>query len=205
MKTTPRNNWLFVLIGVASAGLVSGVILLNGSFSPLHTLIRAFGLLGYLAVFFSCLSSVLLRELTHYFGRPFVQVHHVFALAGLVLLILHAVGVIWDEANLAVVLPRFDSLRRFLELGGRPALWLLGVGSLAAVLRSSLRRSWRAIHQLNYVAFLLGTAHGLLIGSDLGHVVARVVVVSMAVGLTLALGWKKAQQMRRKRRSARRS
>lgn len=197
MSKRPQRNGILVLIGIAAVGLVAGAMALNGYGSFLYALIRACGLLGYLAVFLSCLSSAFLRELTRFFGRPFVRVHHIFAVAGLVLLILHALGVAWDEASLAVFLPRFDSLRVFLALGGRPALWLLGIGSLAAVLRGSLRGSWRLIHRLNYIAFLLATAHGLLIGSDLGHVVARVVVIAMAVSLIAVIGWKKAPQKRK--------
>jgi sulfoxide reductase heme-binding subunit YedZ len=196
----PQRTPIFILIGIAAVGLVAGMMALNGYDPFLYSLIRACGLLGYLAVFLSCLSSAFLRQMTRAFGRPFVQVHHVFAVSGLVLLIPHALGVAWNEGSIAVFAPRFDSLRIFLALGGRPALWLLALGSLAALLRSSLRGSWRLIHRLNYVAFLLATAHGLLLGSDLGHGIARVVVIAMAVGLTAAIGWKKALQARQKAR-----
>jgi predicted ferric reductase len=157
---------------------------------------------GYVAVFLACLSSAFLRQLTRTFGRSFVQVHHIISVTGLVLLLLHALGVAWDARSLRVFIPPFSSLTRFLEFGGRPALWLIGAASLAALLRATLRKSWRTIHWLNYVAFLLGTVHGVLIGTDFEALPVRVISIVMAGSVIGVFVWKRVTAARR--RSSRR-
>jgi DMSO/TMAO reductase YedYZ heme-binding membrane subunit len=78
-------------------------------------------------------------------------------------------------------LPRFDSWVVFLELGGRPAWYLIAAASLAAVLRKTIGRNWRMIHFLNYVAFLLVTAHANMIGTDFQHTIVKAVSVALAL------------------------
>jgi predicted ferric reductase len=138
-------------------------------------------MLGYLSVFLAIVSSAYLRSLVRFFGRPFVQVHHVVSVTGLILITLHPLGVAWSSGTLRVFLPRFDSWAVFLQLGGRTAWYLIGIASLAALLRNALGRNWRMVHFLNYLAFLLATAHGVMIGTDFQSPVVRVVSVVMAV------------------------
>jgi len=66
----PQRTHIFILIGIAAVGLVASMMALNGYDPFLYSLIRACGLLGYLAVFLSCLSSAFLRQMTRAFGRP---------------------------------------------------------------------------------------------------------------------------------------
>jgi predicted ferric reductase len=183
-------------------GIALGVTRLVGLGTPVRMMIRSAAMLGYLSVFLACLSSAFLRRLTRTFGRPFVQVHHVVSVAGLVLLLVHALTVAWNAGSLAVFIPPFDSVTRFLEFGGRPAIWLIGVAALAAVLRSSLRRSWRSLHWLNYLAFLLGTIHGVLIGTDFQPLAVKVVSIAMALTVVGVFVHRRAVTLRR--RSARR-
>lgn len=51
---------------------------------------------------------------------------------------------------------------------GRIAFWLLTAGIVAGYFRTSdiLRVHWRKFHLLNYAAFLTGSVHGFLIGTD---------------------------------------
>lgn len=93
------------------------------------------------------------------FGRPFVQVHHILSVTGLVLVTLHPLAVAWDYGNLGVFVPVSDSWTDFIRWGGRPAWYLFVVASLVAVLRTSFRQKWRVIHTLNYLAFFLATVH----------------------------------------------
>jgi DMSO/TMAO reductase YedYZ heme-binding membrane subunit len=75
--------------------------------------------------------------------------------------------------DLNVFLPRFDSWVIFLQLGGRLAWYLIVTASLAAALRKVVGRNWRVIHLLNYVAFLLGTIHAVMIGTDFQSGITR--------------------------------
>lgn len=191
-----RNNWVFVVVGVIAIGLVAGLIALEPIVPALYTVIRAGALLGYLGVFLAILSSAFLRELVHYFGRPFIKVHHILARAGVSMLFLHAVAVAWNARSLRTFLPDFDSWRAFFELGGRPALWLIGVAVVAGFLRTIIGRNWRVIHWLNYIAFWLGTVHGLLIGTDFRYLPVRVLSIAMAVIVVGVFVWKRRPRKR---------
>jgi hypothetical protein len=163
--------------------------------------VRGSAIVGYVFAFLAILSSAYMRQLLRILGRPFLWAHHVVAAGSLILVTLHPLGVAIDAASAAVFIPRFDSWRVFLELAGRPALYLMYVGSLAALLRRSWRKSWRIIHVLNYVAFALGTVHAVLIGSDLGRPALRPIPIIMAL-IVLAVFVQKriAQQRVRARR-----
>jgi predicted ferric reductase len=159
--------------------------------------------LGYLAVFLASLSSLYLRELTQYFGRSFVKVHHMVSVTALVALTLHAVSAAWQSGTVAVFLPSFASLRSFLALGGRPAFWLIAIAALTALFRTAVGRNWRIIHWLNYLAFFLGTIHGQLIGTSFNALVVRIVSGLMALALLVVFVVKRVRASRRRRRRAR--
>lgn len=175
--------WYLVLVGVVAVLLTILALALGPWATPLRRVIRATGMLGYLAVFLASLSSLYLRELVQFFGRPFIKVHHAVSITGLVTLLVHPLGAAWEAGSLAVFVPATSSWLGFLRAGGRPALYLIGLAVLAAVLRKSLTRSWRVIHYLNYLAFLLASAHAGLIGSDFQHPVAKAVLILMALAI----------------------
>jgi DMSO/TMAO reductase YedYZ heme-binding membrane subunit len=175
------KTWYLILIGIVALILVSGLISLRPYGTPLNWLIRGAALMGYLAIFLSVLSSAYMRQIYRIFGRPFVKVHHVLSVTGLVLVTLHPLGAAIDAGSLKVFLPKFDSWGIFLELGGRPAWYLIAAASLAAVLRKTIGRTWRTIHFLNYLAFLLVTVHAIMIGTDLQHTIVKAVSVALAL------------------------
>jgi DMSO/TMAO reductase YedYZ heme-binding membrane subunit len=173
--------WYLALTGVIAVLLVILAQALGPWGTPLSRVIRGAGMLGYLAVFLASLSSLYLRELVRFFGRPFIKVHHAVSITGLIMLLIHPLGAAWEAGSLAVFVPATGSWLGFLRAGGRPAWYLIGLAVLAAVLRKSLARSWRAIHYLNYVAFLLASAHASLLGSDFQHPVAKAVIILMTL------------------------
>ena len=59
----------------------------------------------------------------------------------------------------------------------------MAIASLAAVLRSALGRNWRTVHFLNYLAFLLATVHGVMIGTDFQSSVVKAISILMAVAV----------------------
>ncbi len=196
-RDSKRGLLYLILLGLVALILVGGLIALRPAGSPLSWGIRGAALLGYLAIFLASLSSIYMRQMYQFFGRPFVKVHHTLSVTGLIMMTLHPLGVALQSANLRVFLPRFDSMRVFLELGGRPAWYLIGAASLAAVLRKSIGQNWRAIHVLNYIAFLLATVHAVLIGTDFLSPVMKGVGVVMALVVIGAFIQKRLQKRNR--------
>jgi DMSO/TMAO reductase YedYZ heme-binding membrane subunit len=200
-KTQARGPIYLIAIGVVAAALTAALLLLRPYGSPFSWLARGAALLGYLAVFFSILSSAYIRWLVGFFGRPFIRVHHVLSISGLILIGLHPVGVMLDWGSARVLFPRFDSLRGFLQWGGPPALYLIGVASLTAALRRLVGKPWRAIHFLNYIAFLLATFHATMLGTEFTgsgaqSVIARILAILMAVAVVATFVQKRLPRRR---------
>ncbi|MBN1249441.1 MAG: ferric reductase-like transmembrane domain-containing protein [Anaerolineae bacterium] len=201
----PKNTWVLIVSGVVALVLVVGVVLLDEIAAPVDGVIRIGALLGYLMVFLAAVSSNYMRELTRYFGRRFVQVHHVASVTALVALALHATSAAWRAGSLNQFVPQFGSLRQFLSLGGRPAFWLIAITSLTALLRASIGDSWKTVHWLNYLAFLLGTVHAQLIGPNFQHLGVRIVSIVMAVAVVAVFALKRLEVYRRNQRRRARS
>jgi len=140
-----------------------------------YNIARAAGLFGYGTLFLAILSHEYLREMRKLFGQPFLTVHHVLARAGLVLAILHPVLMAVLMRDPGQFVPRLDSLRTFLLLGGRPALYLILLAALAALLRKRLKDTWKLIHWLNYAAFVLIFVHSWLLGRNVSTSILKFV------------------------------
>jgi sulfoxide reductase heme-binding subunit YedZ len=192
-----RRIWYLILGGFAAMALISGLIALQPYGTPLSRLVRGAAALGYSAIFLAIISSNYMRQLVRFFGRPFVQIHHILSVTGLVMVTLHPLGVAWSNASLRVWLPRLDSWLTFLEWGGPPAWYLIAIASSAAVLRKAIGQNWRVLHLLNYVAFFLGTVHASLIGTDFQHPIVRAVSVALALAVLATLIRKRFQRRRR--------
>jgi len=192
----PDKTWYLILVGAVSLLLISSLIALQPYGTPLNRVIRGAAMMGYLATFLAIVSSAYMRQMARVFGRPFIRVHHILSVTGLVLLTLHPLGVALDSATLRVFLPRFDSLPVFLQLGGRPAWYFIVAASLAAVLRKTFK-NWRVVHFLNYVAFLLATVHANMLGTDLQHAIVKAISVAMALVIVAIFIQKRLQACRR--------
>ena len=179
-KKRKRNTWYFSLWALVCVVIVALLFIAEPP-SVGNGIVRAAAVSGYLSVFLATVSSAYLRELVTFFGRPFIKIHHVVSIAALVLITIHPLAVVWTRSSIDVLLPQFDSLRAFLTWGGPPALYLMVVGTIGVALRKRLNRSWRSIHRLNYVAFLLATVHALLLGTDGQSTVVRSVAIAMAL------------------------
>ena len=195
-KRKSRRTWLFVLAGLIALVLVGGLVALRPHVTPLYWAIRTCAVLGYLAIFLAIVASAYMRQMVRIFGRPFVQTHHILSVTGLVLVTLHPLGVAWSFANPRVLLPRFESLRMFLQWGGPPAWYLIGLAMLAAVLRKTFRDNWRAVHILNYLAFLLATAHAIMLGTDFQPLILKAVPLAMVLVVVAIFIQKRLQQRR---------
>jgi DMSO/TMAO reductase YedYZ heme-binding membrane subunit len=194
---------IIIALGSIVVLLAVVAIVLRPEGTPWNWVDRVAGMVGYVATFLAILSSAYMRALYRLLGRPFLWGHHIVSISGLVLITFHPIAFAIETANAAVFVPRFDSWLVFWELAGRPALYLMAIASLGAWLRRRWRKSWRTIHMLNYVAFLLGTVHAVLIGTDFGQPFLRLVPITMALVTIAVFIRKRLGQRRAQMRKAR--
>jgi sulfoxide reductase heme-binding subunit YedZ len=142
-------------------------------------LLRAAALLGYSTLFLSILSSEYIREMRKLFGRPFLRVHHILAVVGLVLTLVHPLTYAVISKSLSVFLHVEPTLRGFFTFAGRPALYLIWIAALAAVARRRIKDVWKFIHWLNYLAFALIFVHSWLLGQDIAAGPPRLISLAM--------------------------
>jgi predicted ferric reductase len=146
-----------------------------------------------------------LKEITKSFGRSFIQVHHVFAVFGLVFATLHPVFFAIQETNLAVFIPRFDDWYTFWSLAGRPALYIIYIITVAALLRLMIPKYWRYFHMLIYIVLIFVIVHANLIGTDFTNNLGILIIMNILFVIAFAAFFLKRYQtyQRQKRMAAR--
>lgn len=147
---------------------------------PLTLTIRLLALNGYIAVSIAVIMTPFLKEITLFFKKSFVAVHHDFAAAGLLLLTMLPVsvfiqGLTLDEFSSAPFVPNFMSLYLFFFFGGVVALILIYVAFGAVLLRKKITAYWRPFHALMYLALFVGIVHANLIGLDFGNLYIKII------------------------------
>jgi sulfoxide reductase heme-binding subunit YedZ len=176
-----RRTGLLVLILSIPPVIAAAILTAHPSDHTMLTVIRGAAMLGYMYVFLACLSSLFVLDLMRYFGRPYLSIHHTVAISVLTLLSIHGASVVLHLGKISVLLPRLTSAQHFFTWGGPPAYMLIWTAVVAAGLRIAIGTRWRVLHWLIYVAFMLATAHGLLIGTDFRHDALKWGPATMAV------------------------
>lgn len=191
-----RGGYL-VALAVVSLALVAGLVALEPPDSLQDALLRGTAWMGYLTVFFAIITSAYIRQAARFFGRPFVWLHHIASVTGLIMVTLHPLIVAYARGTLTVFVPVVTSWRAFLREGGRPAWYLLGVASLAALFRKALGRGWRAVHLLTYLAFGLASAHIIVRSEGVHALVAWALALTVALVVVRRYLWQPAMSRRR--------
>jgi len=145
------------------------IIFINGFDDFFQFSRRITALVGIASLFIAILLSLLVRKSRQIFGVAYLKVHHFFSITGIVLITLHPVIMAIDFGTSRIFIPDFSSWNAFLVNAGRPALYLIYIATIAAIMRRNIVKHWRYIHSLLYVAFIFGAIHGILSGSDLRH------------------------------------
>jgi DMSO/TMAO reductase YedYZ heme-binding membrane subunit len=182
-STSMLRSGFFVALLVQVIAIV--VTLAQTPGPALWTIVRAAALFGYVALFWAIVSSEYMRELRKLFGRPFLKLHHSLTVAAWVLILTHPLAYVILAGSPTVLVPIFSPLSSFLQWAGRTALYLFALATIAGLLRKSLKRYWKYVHKLNYVAFLLVFVHAWLIGTDLSSMLLRILWVVMAAVVLL--------------------
>ena len=170
-------------------------------FSDAYNFIIRFGaIFGFTSMFIATMMTPFAVQLYKIFGKPFIKIHHIFSIAGLLLITLHPVAFAIFKVDIAVFIPDFSSWYGFWSLGGRLALILIYVAVIGALLRKKFMKNWRYIHALNYVALFLAYVHGVLIGTDfqnLGILIIFTVMIILSFGILI---FKRYQIYKRKKK-----
>ncbi|MCG3259841.1 MAG: hypothetical protein H7644_08845 [Candidatus Heimdallarchaeota archaeon] len=176
------------------------VFILGDRFDVMYDFVRILALFGLLTLFVSSIMTAFTKEIFQLFGKPFKKVHHIVAYFGLSLIILHPVFLVIYTKMPEFLIPRFDSWIVFWTFAGIPALYLIILASIAGLLQPRIKKWWRYVHGLNYIALLFGVIHGMLLGTDLStSIFLRIFYVSLLVLASAAFVYKRYKSIRRKK------
>lgn len=188
---------LIIIFGLA----VSLFVFSLGFIDPLTFTIRLLALNGYIALSIAAMMTPFLKEITIFFKKSFVKVHHYFAAAGLLLITLHPIAVFIQTLDPTVFLPNFESLYFFFFFGGIIALLLIYVAFGAVLLRKKIVANWRPFHMLMYLALFIGVVHANLQGTDFQNLYITIIYDALFLGALTAFGLKRWQFYRIKARA----
>jgi len=134
--------------------------------TPIHETYMLFALYGYMFLALTTLTLPFLKELVHAFGKPFLTIHHSFAVLGIIFITLHPILNAVESFDPTVFVPDFSSWKVFWYFAGRPAFIILYASLLAALLRKKAIQHWKPFHLLIYVTLTFGIVHANLLGSS---------------------------------------
>jgi DMSO/TMAO reductase YedYZ heme-binding membrane subunit len=174
-KPKPHNTFIFGLALVFFLALAVVIQTITGQGLPL-TPLRVFALMGYMMAYTSILGVLFNKELIQFFGRMFIKIHHIMTVAALAMMLLHPIFVLLNGYPLNYLLPDFTTLFNAFARNGPLALLFFAIASLAAVIRATIKHSWRAVHWLVYIAFIIASLHAVLLGMNLQSLVSRLIV-----------------------------
>ncbi|MGE5533205.1 MAG: hypothetical protein ACM3UN_02510 [Bacillota bacterium] len=196
-----KKTLSFFGIIVGFALMISVIPLTTNSSDPFDLFIRLLALNGYLALSIAAIMTPFLKEITLFFKKSFVTVHHYFAAAGLLLITLHPISVAVQALNPTILLPNFSSVYSFFFYGGSIALISIYVAFGSVLLRKKITGYWRPFHAIMYIALFFGVVHGNLWGMDFQNIYITIIYDGLFVGVLLAFGFKRFQSYQIKKRS----
>jgi len=199
-----KREGVFFLLGITILAVIIALLSLPNAIDVDLTrlAVRFFGLYGYLFLSIAVLVTPFLREVTQAFGRPFLKVHHSFAVLGVVFITLHPVFNAL-EFSLSVFVPNFASWMAFWRLAGRPAFILLYVAVFAVFLRAKAPKYWRVFHALMYVVLFFGVVHANLIGSDFQNLGIMLIFNALFIASLAGFAFKRYRSYQLKRKISR--
>ncbi|AKB79958.1 hypothetical protein MSHOH_3475 [Methanosarcina horonobensis HB-1 = JCM 15518] len=178
------NKKFYLIYGIILViVLFIAYLLLQRPGEPLRMVARFAATFGYLTIFLSILSSEYMAKMRKISGLPFLKAHHHLARIGILLILIHPLALAIGGQGFRIFLPEFYPVNRFLMFGGKTAIYLFLLAAGIALYRKKYR-NWKKVHYLSYLAFLLVSAHALLIGSDFKLEIMRILTLVMAATVT---------------------
>ncbi len=163
-------------------------------------LIRFAALFGFTSMFLATATTPFMVELYKIFGKSFIKIHHLFSISGLVLITVHPVAFAISVLDITVFIPVLFPWDQFWTLAGRPALIIIYIAVLAAILRKKFPDHWRLFHFLNYIALFFGYVHGILIGTDFQNPGIFILFTAMIIVSFVTFGVKRYKIYKRKQK-----
>ena len=114
---------------------VSLVAFTTRNIDPFDLAIRLFALNGFIALSIVAVLTPFIKEVTLFFKKSFIKIHHYFAAFGLLLITLHPISVVIQALNPVLFLPNVGSFYLFLFYGGSIALIAIYTAFGAVLLR----------------------------------------------------------------------
>jgi len=199
MEQTLKKKLVLCGIGLSFA-LIIIIFLFTNYLDPFNSIIRLFALLGYLSMAIAAIMTPFAVELYKLFKKSFIKMHHFFAISGIILITLHPVFFAIYRLDPSVFIPVFNDWVLFWELAGRPALILIYIGMIAAILRKKIAKSWKILHALLYIALFFGLIHGLLIGNSFQNIGIIIIYVSLFALVVFSFLYKRVKNYQRKKK-----
>ncbi|MFP3872369.1 MAG: ferric reductase-like transmembrane domain-containing protein [Candidatus Natronoplasma sp.] len=153
--------------------------------------IRFFALTGLYMMSIAVLLTPFMKEIYQEWGKSFMDVHHLFAAIGIAAATLHPVIFAIDVSDISVFVPDVSSLYDFMLLGGRQALILIYIATIAAFVRSKIPKFWKPIHALMYLMLFFALVHGYMIGTDFANIGIQMIFTALFIGAIGALVYKR--------------
>ena len=166
MAMVLKRGLAFFSVIIIFALAISLIALDMDTTTPFDASIRLLALNGYFALSVAAILTPFIKEVTLFFKKSFIKVHHYFAAAGLLMITLHPIAVAILFVNPSILLPNFESLSNFFFYGGSVALIAVYTAFGAVLLRRKVVAYWRYFHALMYVALFFGVVHANLWGRD---------------------------------------
>ncbi len=195
-------GYVFIILVVALFTAVTMIMLFIPPLGLYLFTVRLLGIWGYLFMAIAAIMTPYLKQVTKNLGKPFLKVHHIFAYAGIALIVAHPLLQAIYRADYSIFLPDFSSWLIFWGLAGRPALILLFIALIGVLLRKKIR-FWRILHVLMYIMLLMGLVHGILIGTDFANRAILVLFYILFACVTFSFILKRIQKYRSLKKSGR--
>jgi len=178
-------------VGLFALGAMAGALLGIWALSRIATAMavqapgfwfisRAGGIVGYLLLWFSAASGVLLsaKGVGGVIPKPVAYaVHNITSWLALGFAAVHALALLGDTvvpfSGVGVLVPFAASYKPFLTGLGALSMYFGILVSVTFYWKRLGRRTWRTIHTLSYLMFLAVTVHGVMLGSDSGTLIMR--------------------------------
>ncbi len=196
-----KKEAIYIILPTVGLYILILILFLSTPFNSVADFFIRFGaIFGFTSMFVATMMTPFVVKLYKMFGKPFVKIHHVYSLTGLLLVTLHPLIFAVSVDNIEVFVPDFSSWYGFWSLGGRLALILIYFAIFGSLLRKKFIKGWRIIHALNYIALFLAYVHGVLIGTDfqnLGILIIFTVMIILSYGVLI---YKRYLKFKRKKK-----
>ncbi len=196
-----KKKAIYIIVPTVCLYILVLVLFLLTPFGTAYDFFIRFGaLFGFTSMFVATMMTPFAVQLYKIFGKPFVKIHHIYSITGLLLITLHPVVFAISVFDITVFIPDFTSWIDFWRLGGRLALILIYLAVIGALLRKKLTKYWRILHILNYAALFLAYVHGVLIGTDFQNIGILIIFSCMIIVSFGILAFKRYISFKRKKK-----